>query len=118
MTDRPHSGDAGTRVPGTEPKRPKVVESLMTCEACPSQWELKFADGRMGYIRYRWGWLSVRVSEKPTSDVYDAVGGSEIFGEECGDYFDGLMGDAEMRNRTANVFDWPAAPSTGAPDHE
>lgn len=37
-----------------------IIEHLtQTCGACPSQWEGELEDGRMLYIRYRWGYLSI-----------------------------------------------------------
>jgi hypothetical protein len=50
----------------------------------------------MVYVRFRHGYLSVRVSEVPTDDVYDAVKGKEIFGGEISDGLDGCMEEAEM----------------------
>lgn len=75
----------------------KIKNVKCTCSACPSQWEIKLEDGRMIYVRYRWGNLSIRISEKATDDVYDAVGGKEIFRESIGDEFDGTLSYYEMR---------------------
>jgi len=68
-----------------------------TCESCPSQWEVKLMDGRMLYIRYRWGILSIRASLKKTDDIMDAVNGKEIIGEKLGAGFDGYLSDNAMR---------------------
>jgi len=38
---------------------PEIIEITMTCSACPSQWEGKFADGDELYIRYRYAGLRV-----------------------------------------------------------
>ena len=65
-----------------------------TCECYPSQWEAKLMDGRMLYIRYRWGVLSIRASLKKTDDIMDAVNGKEIIGEKLGAGFDGYLDDA------------------------
>lgn len=56
-----------------------IEELIQTCGACPSQWEASLKDGRMLYIRYRWGCLSVRISLNPTEDAFDAVRGVEIW---------------------------------------
>ena len=70
----------------------KVIKTkIQTCDACPSQWEETLEDGRMFYIRYRWGYLSVRVSEKPTEYLTDAVRGEEVYGKQMGDGLDGSL---------------------------
>lgn len=81
----------------------KIKNLKMTCGACPSQWEGELVDGRQLYIRYRWGYLSVRVSDGPTDN---AVGGEEIFGQEVGDDLDGCMTTEEMQKHTKGVIDW------------
>ena len=68
-----------------------------TCESCPSQWEVKLMDGRMVYVRYRWGILSIRVSSKKTDNIMDAVNGKEILGEKLGAGFDGYLDDDAMK---------------------
>lgn len=75
----------------------RVQSIVMTCGACPSQWEGQFADGRYFYARYRWGQLSVSVS---TESVDAAVGGEEIFAAECGDGLDGHMTTERMMEIT------------------
>jgi hypothetical protein len=87
-------------------KKPRAVTCFQTCVACPSQWEGMLDDGRMFYIRYRSGWLSAEVSEKPTTDVMDAVGAQSIYGAEHGDGLCGDMDTAEMKQHTAGVIDW------------
>jgi len=77
-----------------------------TCNACPAQWEGKIDDGRMFYIRYRWGHLSLNVSEKATDNVMDAVNNSMFFAEEIGDGFDGYLDEPEMKKLTSKVIDW------------
>lgn len=37
-----------------------ITEIKRTCTACPAQWEGKFMGGAELYIRYRFGFLSVR----------------------------------------------------------
>lgn len=76
----------------------RVTEIVMTCNACPSQWEGKTECGHMVYIRYRWGWLSVRISPIKTNNVEDAVVGIEIYGEQIGNDLDGSLGYEEMRD--------------------
>ena len=78
----------------------KITELLQTCSACPSQWEAKLEDGRMLYVRYRWGYLSVCRSSYPTDNVYEAVGGEEVFGQQIGDDMNGCMSTSEMLSHT------------------
>ena len=66
-----------------------IVSKTQTCSACPSQWEGVLTDGRMFYVRFRHGYLSIRVSNSITEDAYDAVSGEEIFGVNSGDDMDG-----------------------------
>ena len=69
----------------------EVNELIQTCGACPSQWEFRTFSNRPVYVRYRWGYLSIQIGD-PDSDVMDAVGGFEVFGEELGGGFDGTIG--------------------------
>ncbi|GAJ20753.1 unnamed protein product [marine sediment metagenome] len=82
----------------------KIIKLKRTCFACPAQWEGETSDKRAVYIRYRWGHLSIRLSEVGGT-VSDAVGGREIYGEEIGDGFDGLMDFAELEKLTREVLD-------------
>jgi len=82
-----------------------ITELNQTCGACPSQWEGKLNDGRMFYIRYRWGYLSVRISENATNDVGDAVGGQEILGEQVDKSgWDGVMNEDDMLEKIKSVL--------------
>lgn len=74
-----------------KPVELKIASLTQTCSACPSQWEGNLEDGRMIYIRYRHGWLSVSVSPKPTTDVSKAVMGESIYSESIGDDLDGFI---------------------------
>jgi len=70
-----------------------VKDIRKTSKRNPSQWEVKLMDGRMLYVRYRWGVLSIRVSLKKTDSIMDAVNGKEILGEKLGAGFDGFLDD-------------------------
>lgn len=50
------------------------------------------------YVRYRWGYLSVRVGP-PGGDASSAVVGIEIYGEQIGDEFDGFIEWKRVRDR-------------------
>jgi hypothetical protein len=73
-----------------------VLESVngvytCTCGACPTQYEGRLLDGRMVYIRYRWGYLSIRISNESTTDISDAVNGTVIYGRQLGEDLDGSI---------------------------
>jgi len=76
----------------------EVVKIIKTCTACPTQYEGELEGGKMFYVRYRWGYLSIRVSKEPTKDLMDAVGGLEIYGEQHGDPLDGIIDDDVVLN--------------------
>jgi len=75
----------------------KFQESIssikQTCDACPSQWEGTLKDGRGFYIRYRWGWLSLRIS---TAENHDPVDCQEIFGMTVGHGLSGEISEPDM----------------------
>lgn len=78
-----------------------IVESVeQTCLACPSQWEGRLTDGRMFYVRYRWGHLSLSVSPGPTTDIFEAVDGEEVYSEATGSEYDGVISWDEVCNKT------------------
>jgi len=68
----------------------QVKDLEQTSMACPAQWEFRTFQDRPVYVRYRWGYLSVCIGP-PGGDVYDAVGGFEIVGEDLGDNLDGFV---------------------------
>ena len=86
--------------------KPKIKKLTQTCGACPSQWEASTDDGRMIYIRYRWGGLSVSISKEITDDIYDAIDGDNLFYENLGDGLDGYLTEEEMKEATKEVIDW------------
>ncbi len=62
-----------------------------TCVACPSQWEAYTTDGRLVYIRYRWGWLTVQVGKVEMTDTIDVAGVDPILKIKLGDGLDGCI---------------------------
>ena len=85
-----------------------VIKRLMqTCNACPAQWEGWIEDVRMIYVRFRWGYLSVNISNEPTENVYDAVGGKEIFGRQLSDNLDGCLDIDKLIKATVGVLEFP-----------
>ncbi len=76
----------------------KVRDLLDHGTVSPAQWEGRTDNGRPVYIRYRWGYLSVRVGP-PGGDASSAVVGVEIYGEQIGDEFDGFIEWKRVRDR-------------------
>jgi len=85
----------------------KVNKIIRTCSACPSQWEGTLSDGRMIYIRYRWGFLTVSVSDGPTNSIDDAVKGYKIYSEQIGDPLDGILGYGKLKGIISDFVDLP-----------
>ena len=78
-------------------KLPVVISLEKTCDACPSQWQGNLEDGRMFYIRYRWGNFNAYVSKESTDKVLDAIKGDVLVSiDNYGDEFDGSMEDEVM----------------------
>jgi len=83
----------------------KIKELKRTCMGCPSQWVGKLNNGRMIYIRYRWGCLEVNISKNPTNDVSDAVEGKLIFKKYTGGEYDGIMKDSKMFSLLKDIIE-------------
>lgn len=75
----------------------KVVELIRTCIACPSQWEGHTDDGQPVYVRYRHGFLSVRLG---------GCSGQEIILRESELDRDGYMTIEELGELVPEI-DWP-----------
>jgi hypothetical protein len=81
--------------------KPKIVQLIQTCSACPSQWEGKTADGQQVYIRYRWGHLSIGVD--PEDAVLNPNWSHRV---AYGDALDGYMSDRELVVTLGNTVKW------------
>lgn len=57
----------------------RAVRLEMGCCACPTEYEGETDDGRPFYVRYRRGYLSVRLGPVG-GDIWSAVQGAEVFG--------------------------------------
>jgi len=80
--------------------RDPVSELRRTCSACPSQWEGKVGRGSI-YIRYRWGWLQVWIS----NDEPEAWRtGRLVFKQQIDAPWDGFLGNEEMKAHLAVRF--------------
>ena len=87
-------------------KEPLIVATLInTCSACPAQWDGMLKDGRPIYVRYRWGYLSIRVGIKG-GGMDSAVCGKEILGVQHGDDLDGRINEQELATLAEGVLDF------------
>lgn len=83
--------------PNSELDKPKVIKLEKTCDACPSQWELTLEDGRMVYVRFRWGNFTANISPSPTTQISDAVSGESLLSlENFSDSLDGYLEESKM----------------------
>jgi hypothetical protein len=73
----------------------KLRKLERTCFACPSQWDAETEDGRILYIRYRYGCLRVDMG---------GCGGETVYCQHVGDDMDGFMDDEEMLELTGMVL--------------
>jgi hypothetical protein len=69
-----------------------VTTITQTCLACPSQWEGTADDGRVVYIRYRWGSLSIGVGRT----LQEAVN-ADRWTLDYGDPIDGFLAYDELK---------------------
>jgi len=76
-----------------EQKVVKIAEIEQTCFAYPSSWSGTTIDNKNIYIRYRWGYLSVK------------VGGEEIFGITYGGELDGMIDLSTVLELTKGVLE-------------
>ena len=84
-----------------------VKEIEQTLVACPSQWEGITDDDRPIYIRYRWGFLSVRIGPPGDKSEFAAVRGKEIFRKKLGGANDGILSHEELVEVTSGLIQFP-----------
>lgn len=75
----------------------KVKTVSMTCGGCPSQWDIYTEDNTYYYVRYRFGHFRVDKG---------SVGGDTVISKDYGGAWDGVMDTSEMKELTAEIFDW------------
>lgn len=80
-------------------KKYKVKHCIMTCSACPSQLDIYTDDGEYIYARYRWGCLTI------TLDPFGS-GSKELYCEDIGGGFDGVLDTLELVEHSKSVLDW------------
>lgn len=78
-------------VEGTAIRGMKLRRLERTSIACPSQWDAETEDGRILYIRYRYGCLQVDMG---------GCGGETVYCQHVGNEMDGFMEDEEMLELT------------------
>lgn len=88
-----------------------VVRIINTCQACPSQWEGATADGRVIYVRYRWGNLRINIGPQGDNTLRSALHGDEVVHLTLGGDLDGSISYDDLRAATAGVITWPDAES-------
>ena len=81
-----------------------VVKLRKTCMISPSQWEGKLDDGRMIYIRYRFGTLYIYVSKNKTNNISDCFKNSPIYEERIGGAYDGLLEFDDLKKHTKDII--------------
>ena len=82
----------------------KKAKLIQTCSACPSQWEGYIDEKEPVYIRFRYGYLSIRMGEVG-QDTMDAVVGKEIFGEQLGGGLDGVLSFEQLKKELEAILD-------------
>jgi hypothetical protein len=86
-----------------------------TCTACPVQAEGHLPDGHMWYFRARHGEWTFQVSDGPTDDVQDAVGGEVLLhGDDSWDGFMPAKEAAALIRRCLSQRQGPFASATGS----
>ena len=78
----------------------KITGLRQTCNACPSQWEALTIHNRSVYIRYRWGYLSIWVSNFPKQHGLE---GKEVYRKQLGNELDGCLSWEEIAPIVANL---------------
>jgi hypothetical protein len=81
-----------------------ITELKCTCSSCPTQWEGWTDDRRQIYVRYRHGYLSIRVGKPDDAEEFAAVRGKKIFGKQLGGEFDGILEPEELLAATDGVI--------------
>lgn len=113
--DKRGCGNAGgvRDTEGADLELAPITDLRMTCSGCPSQWD-GIMDGRKVYVRYRWGYLSIRVGAPGDFSEYAAVRGKEIFGRKVGDGFDGFLTEDQLIAATRGTlqFERTSVPKT------
>jgi len=81
---------------------------INTCTLCPSQWEGELDDGRLIYIRYRWGYLRVELGLHNITHIDKEFldNAHTIFVWESEDDFDGIMSLERLVYLTRHILNY------------
>jgi len=90
-----------------------IIKLEKTCYASPAQWEGKLESGHLIYIRYRYGNLSISISENVTENIFEAIEGIELLCENIGDGLDGFIEFKELKPYLEEIFDLSKLNYTG-----
>jgi hypothetical protein len=102
-----HAGGV-LRIAPEQPDGPKVVALKKTSLACPSQWEGTLEDGRVVYVRYRHGALSVGVGDDIDEAVGNGMSDQALHADYVGDGLDGFMDFEELKLHLHGLLGFPA----------
>jgi hypothetical protein len=94
--------------------RVTVLSIVKTCESSPAQWEGLTADGKVVYVRYRYGVLRVGIGADTDEAVENAFAPDNACMSKLGEEWEGDLRYDEMTRATRNAFIWPTHESTRA----
>ncbi len=75
----------------------KIKKAIMTCGACPSQWDAWTENDEYVYVRYRYGYLTIDYG----------IHGKSILEKSVGDGMCGVMSFNELKHHTVGTVEWP-----------
>ena len=82
----------------------RVSNLIQTCSKSPTQWEGRTSDGRLVYVRYRWGWLTNGIGQTIDEAVRSET---NLFERQLGEKRDGDLDYARLRAVTDGLVEWP-----------
>lgn len=103
-----HAGGVLRIAPEQPDGRPEVVALKKTSLACPSQWEGALEDGRVVYVRYRHGALSVGVGNDIDEAVHNGMSDQAFYADYVGNGLDGFMDFEELKLHLHGLLEFPA----------
>ncbi len=78
-----------------------------TCTACPAQWEGTTDDGREVYVRYRFGHLSVALSDEKNTAIENSRKANWYFRWDSDGMWSGGMDYDFLKKLSDDKFVWP-----------
>jgi len=87
------------------------IRFVMTCGACPEQYDAFIGEEKVGYLRLRHGHFTVTCPDYDGQLVYDAQPkGDGVFDANERDYYLRFAADAITRWKVGESFERPPAP--------